>query len=212
MPDDNQQNYWQNDQTDNDVAATEPPVQQPPQTAEPAPEAALPKESDENLEEAELGDADEAFQPVSWEASEYIHHERDALWVAGFITVTAVLIALAVFILKSYTFAALLVVMAAALAIYAKRPPREIKYTLNSQGLQVDQKFYSFSDFRSFGILHDGALYSVLLFPTARFAPSTHVYFSEGDGEQIVDILASFLPAEDVQFDMIDNLMRRLRL
>lgn len=221
MNEDNQQNYWQTDQAEQPAAgqsADQQPDNPRPESENTTPEAPLkdhqnPVEDEvESEDQAEDESASEPFQPVRWEASEYIHHERDALWVIGFIVVTAGFIALAVFIFKSYTFAVLLVVMAAALAIYAKRAPKVVKYTLSAQGLHIDQKFHSFSDFRGFGVLHDGALYSVLLLPTARFAPSTHIYFSEGDGEQIVDIFASFLPAEDVRFDMVDSLMRRLRL
>ena len=178
-----------------------------------APEAEQFVDNPDSVEsETEVVQQSEAFEPVSWEASEYIHHERDTVWGIAFVAVTIVLLTLAVFVMKSYTFAALILVMAAALGIYAKRPPHVLKYELSSQGFRIGQKFYSFNDFRSFGILHDGALYSVLLFPTARFAPTSHVYFPEGNGEEIVDILASYLPMEDVHFDMVDSLLRRLRL
>lgn len=151
--------------------------------------------------------------PVNWTAQEYIHVEKNGLWYVIFALVVIGLIALDVFVLRSYTFSALVVVMAVALVIYSRRPPRTIQYTLSgNQGLYVGEKLYAFGDFKAFGLIQDGEHHSIMLLPTKRFAPGVSVYFPEEAGEQIVDILGTRLPMQTFKLDLVDTIVRTLRL
>lgn len=154
------------------------------------------------------------FEPVHWSASEYIHNEKDGLWYIIFGLVVIALIAFDVFILKSYyTFSVLVVVMAASLIIFSRRPPRMIDYTLSiNQGLYISDRLYHFNDFKAFGLIKDGNQNSIMLIPNKRFNPGVSVYFPEDVGEKIVDILGARLPMENLKLDMIDILVRKLRL
>ena len=198
MHDGDEGNYWQ----DADGEKPLHPVSQ----AAPG-QADSPDEAEPDDDSSEL-----LFDPISWEASEYIHHERDTVWFIGFVVVVIAFLALSVFLIKNYFFTALIVVMAATLFVYVRRPPRVVRYTLSQQGLNVGQKFHFFTEFRAFGVVQDGALFSVKLLPTARFGQELTVYFAENDGEEIVDILGTYLPMEDLQLDLVDLLLRRLRL
>lgn len=181
------QNYWQGDDAEGGLSpAVTPPLADPA-----APEVGA--------------------EPVSWEASEYIHHQKDFLWFAGFLAIAAVLVALSIFLIKSWTFTALIVVMAVAVIVFALRPPRTLRYTISRQGLQINEKAYSMHDFRAFGVVQDGPLYSIILIPTKRFMPSVSLYFPQELGERIVDTLGSLVPMETVKLDAIDRLVRKLR-
>lgn len=151
------------------------------------------------------------LESISWEASESIHHERDGLWYAGFIAIFSILIGVSVW-LAQWTFTILLVIMAIALLVYIKRPPRVVQYNLSDGGLQVGEVYHNFSEFRAFGILKEQGLFSIMLLPTKRFSQALTVYFAEKDGEMIVDILGSHLPMEELRVDIMDNILRRLRL
>lgn len=147
---------------------------------------------------------------ITWQASEYVHHEKDMIWFVVAAIVTVALAGIAVF-LKQWTFAVLVLVMGASLIIYGRRPPRILHYAIGSWGVSVEQKEYKYEDFRAFGILQDGALYSILLFPRKRFMPAVTMYFPDTEGEKIVDVLSSHLPAEPVELEFIDRLTRKLR-
>ncbi|MGH7196936.1 MAG: hypothetical protein ACREGJ_04210 [Candidatus Saccharimonadales bacterium] len=149
-------------------------------------------------------------EPISWEASEYIHHSKDIVWFVGFGLIVAVLIGVAIW-LASWTFLALVVVMAVAFVIFALRQPRVVHYSLTDRGVQIGEKTYDYTDFRAFGVVPDGGIYSVMLVPTKRFMPAVTMYFAEEDGEKIVDVLSVHLPMEEFNQDPIDQLMRRLR-
>ena len=148
---------------------------------------------------------------LSWEASEYIHHSKSPMWFVGFAGLMLVLLAVAYFLTHAWTFVILVVVMAVAIGVFATRPPRTLHYALTDAGIQIEQSGYHYSDFRAFGIINDGPLYSVMLIPVKRFMPAVNIYFDENDGEKIVDILGARLPMEELHLDAVDRLMRRLR-
>lgn len=188
--DDQKQNYWDNS---DGVDQFEPPL------------------SDDATQEPLLDTVDE--QPVTWTAQEYVHLDKSPVWFIAFFVIVIVLIAGDILLLKSYTFSILVVVMAIALIIYTRRPPRSLTYTLSAkQGLYVGERLYTFNDFKAFGVIKDGDHHSIMMIPTKRFAPGVSVYFPEEAGEQIVDILGQRLPMEDLKLDVIDIVVRKLRL
>lgn len=151
-------------------------------------------------------------EPIRWQASEYIHHEKNALWFVVFSIVVLGLMALAILLMQAWTFAVLIAVMAAAVIVYARRPPRILTYTLSVKGLYVGDHLYDLSEFKSFGVIHDGAEFSVMLIPIKRFLPGVTVYFPEELGEQIVDFLGARLAMQELHLDVIDKVVRKLRL
>jgi hypothetical protein len=203
MEPNNTQNQWQpEDASSNDAYPTE--VYQPEDAG--AQDAQAPAEQ---RTKAELPDE----TPVTWVAREYIHIDKGVWWYVIFITVALALIAADIFLLKSYTFSVLVVVMMVALIIYIRRPPRDIQYTLSgNQGLYVGERLYHLTDFKSCWLIKDGDNNSIMLIPVKRFAPGVSVYFPEEAGEKIVDILGQRLPMETLKLDMIDILVRKLRL
>jgi len=197
------------------MAPDEPQMQQPPveMTQDPS-EMIDPSQDYQEPDGSDPGPADLQPEegPVRWQAHEYIHHEKNALWFFLFAVVVIGLIALAIFVLQSITFAILIPVMAAALLVYSHRPPRLINYTLSRQGLHINDRLYPFSQFKSFGVIHDGDEYSVMLIPTKRFQPGVTVYFPEEAGEAIVDMLGVRLPMEELHLDAVDKIIRKLRI
>lgn len=149
---------------------------------------------------------------VHWQASEYIHRDKGFLWYVVFSIVVLALIALAILIMRAWTFAILILVMAAALIVYSRRPPRLLNYTLSRQGLHIDDKLFPFHDFKSFTIIHGDDEHSIMLVPVKRFRPGVTVYFPEESGEAIVDMLAARMPMQESKLDVIDQIIRKLRI
>jgi len=148
---------------------------------------------------------------LEWEAAEYTHHQKGPTWFLGLIGITIVLIAVAFFWTHSWTFIALLVVMAVATGVYANRQPRTLHYSLTQHGLRIDTSEYHYNDFRAFGVLNDGSSLSVVLIPIKRFMPAVTMFFPDEHGEGIVDILGARLPMEELHLDFIDVLTRKMR-
>jgi len=148
---------------------------------------------------------------LRWEASEYVHHEKGWLWFVPVIVVALAFVALDIFLIRSITFSVLVIVMAITIIVFASRPPRIMHYEISPSSIQINDKTFAFHDFRYFGIIQEGPLYSALLVPNKRFMPAVNVYFPPENGEQIVDMLGARLPMEKVHLDIIDQVTRKLR-
>jgi len=88
----------------------------------------------------------------------------------------------------------------------------KIKYTLTSKGLEEGEKLYKFEDYKSFGILQQDKNFAIVLTPRKRFSPSVTVYFPAADGEDIVDLFGLNLPMEEVKLDVLDKIVKLLRI
>lgn len=176
-----------------------------------APEAAPPA-TEQSQGEAPASEGAASSEPIRWQASEYIHREKDHIWFALFILATIALTGVAIFLIKSWSFAVLVPIMAAALFIYTRRPPRILDYTLSRHGLYINDQLFPFGEFKSFALMHGMDQYSIMLIPTKRFKPAITINFPEEAGEAIVDMLAPRLPMREVQPDVVDRIIRKLHL
>ncbi len=148
---------------------------------------------------------------ITWEAEEYVQHDRNRGWYFGLVIVSLILIAVSI-LLKWWSFAAVVVVSAVALVVYTTRPPRILKYKLDDKGLTEGGRFYSYADYKSFGILQDGTHFAIVLTPRKRFSGRVTVFFPEKQGEVIVDAFGARLPMEQVKLDFIDKAVKFLRI
>ena len=205
MQPDQPNNYWQHDSEPDKISETYTPE---PVAEDPVPSVDPGAQTSGGPQKPIVDN-----EPVHWSASEYIHQEKNGLWFVVFAVAALAFIAVDVLFLKSYTFSVLVVVMAVAVIIYSRRPPWVIEYTLSGdQGLYVGEKLYHFSEFKAFGLISDHEHHSIMLIPTKRFSPGVSVYFPEEVGEKIIDILGARLPMEMLKLDVIDVIVRKLRL
>ncbi len=148
---------------------------------------------------------------VNWEAREHIEYKKNMGWYAGLAAITVILCAIAI-LMQQWTFLLLIIVAVIALLTYTLRSPRLLHYSLSDKGLSEGNNLYLFNDFRSFGVLNENNHYSIVLMPKKRFGTRVTVYFPEAEGEQIVDVFGSKLPMEPVKLDLLDRLVRFLRI
>ena len=183
-------------------AMTEPNVQE---TTTPASD--LQTEQTEQVAPSELPQ----IAPVVWQDIEYIQHDKNPLWYVGFVIVIIILIAGAV-LLQAWTFIPLIIVMAVALVIYTHRPPRLLSYSWSAKGLTINDQLHPAGEFKSFGILQDGAHNAIVFIPVKRFRPGLTVYFPAEVGEELVDAVGAYLPMQDLHLDAFDKIIRKLRI
>lgn len=148
---------------------------------------------------------------AEWQAEEYIARDKNAGWYVGLICVGLALVAVSVWF-RWWSFTALIVVAVIALLVYSLRPPRKLHYALDNEGLVEGDKVYKYDDFKSFGVLRDGAHFAIVLTPRKRFSPAVTVYFPEASGEKIVDAFGMRLPMEEVKLDFLDKMVKFLRI
>lgn len=173
--------------------------------------------AEEALFEAEAQPVNLDQQAVSWKASEYIHHEKSSSWYFGLVGI-AILVGVVLYLLNDditsvggITSYLVLIVMTAAVMVYANRKPETLQYQLDQEALDIGDRTYLLEDFRSFSILQDGGVVSVQLAPLKRFMPPVSLYYDPQDEEAIINILASVLPHEEAELDFVDRLIRKVR-
>lgn len=151
-------------------------------------------------------------QPFSWQATEYTHQDHSSTWYIVFGSVFVVLLAIAIFAIKNITFIILLPVMATAVLLLIKKPARVINYSISPKGIYVGDRLYDYSEFKSFSITIEPTHAYITLLPTTRIGLGLTLYFSDSDGEKIVDLLGARIPMQDIKPNMIDKLARIMRL
>ena len=153
----------------------------------------------------------EVKKVITWEAEEYVVHDKKAGWYVGLVFVGLLISALAV-LFQAWTFVVVEVLSVVALFIYTMRPPKMIHYSLTEKGLSEGEKLYDYDDFKEFGILKDGRHFAIVLTPRKRFSPRVTVLFPEAQGEEIVDGFGAHLPMGEVKLDALDKLIKFLRI
>lgn len=155
-------------------------------------------------------DANEA-QEVSWAASEFIAHSKGVGWYGLLTLGTALLVTAVYFLTHDFVSIIAVFIMAAVVGITAGRKPRVIEYRLDGGGLSIGQKFYSYEEFRSFAVVDEGVVSSIMFAPLKRFMPPLTIYYDPEDEERIIDVLAKYLPLQQQPPDVIDRFARRIR-
>lgn len=148
---------------------------------------------------------------ISWEAEEYVVRDKTTWWYVGLIAVGLVLSGISVW-LQWWSFLVVVVLSIVSLIIYAMRPPRILHYTLSNKGLSEGERLYEYSEFKSFGILQENGHFAIVLTPVKRFSPRMMVYFPQSQGEEIVDAFGARLPMAEVKLDVLDKLIKFLRI
>ncbi|MCL2085454.1 hypothetical protein FWH09_00780 [Candidatus Saccharibacteria bacterium] len=145
---------------------------------------------------------------VAWSAPEYIHSQKTGFWITIVILAVLILLAISIFF-RAWSFTILIGVGIFAAIVHVTSKPRNINYSLSSESLKINDREYKLDTFRGFGVQEDKdkKAFSVVLEPTKKLAGNVIIYFPEGSGEEIVDVLGGILPMDDIKPDLIDRLL-----
>ncbi len=149
-------------------------------------------------------------EPVTWTASEYIAHHKDARWYFLLFAALVSLCGLIYFFTRDIISVVTIVIVALLYLIISKAKPKLRTYTINSQGMSIDDKFYPFHDFKSFTVTQEGAIGCINFLPLKRLLPEISIYFAPDDSARIIEMLVNNLPNDQRQERKTDRLMKRL--
>lgn len=147
---------------------------------------------------------------VSWSASEFIAHEKSLNWYIGLAAASIVIVAI-VYLWTQDIFSVVVTSIAAVLfGIVAGRKPRTVAYHLDSDGISIGERLFRYSEFKSFGVLQDGAFSSIVFMPLKRFAAPLAIYYPPEEQEKIAFVLSGYLPFAPVPTDIVDRFLRAI--
>lgn len=156
---------------------------------------------------AEIVESGDSF---SWQASEFIHHQKSASWYAVLALIAVALVAAAI-VTRQWVSIAVFATMTAAVVVYASKEPRILNYRLDSHGLTIDGKSSPYSSFKSYSVLKDTGWHMIDLDPTQRFMPRVSIIFDTDDLDRITAVLDTKMPRADREPDWIEKLTRSIR-
>lgn len=151
-------------------------------------------------------------QEVQWTASEFIAHEKSFGWYALFLLGALVLAAIIYLLTRDKVSTAVVPAVAIILLIAANRKPRVLDYAVTEHGLTIGPRTYLYMEFKSFSVMRQEAFPSIMLMPMRRFMPPISIYYDPQDEDRIVQAIAAYLPFEEHQRDLFDQLVDRLHL
>lgn len=148
---------------------------------------------------------------VEWTASEYVAHEKSIGWHLWLVA-AAVIVAALVYLITRDTISTGVVLFAAVVfAVTAARKPRVLAYRVDQGGLTIGQKYYPYSQFKSFAVLQEGAFFTLSFLPLKRFSPSVDIHVPPDNAEAIMNVLTNNLALEPRRQGLVDTLTHRIR-
>lgn len=153
----------------------------------------------------------ESTPTVTWTASEFIAHDKNFGWYALVLLATIAVGSAVYFVTKDKVSPVVIVIMGIAFSVFGARKPRVLDYAISNAGVQVGQRHYPFGLFRTFSIIEEDAVRSILFMPMKRFSLPISIYYEPADEQKIIDTLSNYLPHEDRQAGSVDRLMSKIR-
>lgn len=167
---------------------------------------------DASTETGEAGIESSAdIEPVTWTASEFIAHHKSAGWYVVLALVTIIFSGLIFWFTRDFITVGLIAVASVLFGVMASRKPRELQYQIDGSGIQVGEKLYPYSSFKSFAVVQEEGIESIWFMPLKRFMPSLSIYFAPDEKEKIANALSAALPFESRQLDPLDKLIHKIR-
>lgn len=148
---------------------------------------------------------------ISWESSEFIHHEKTMMWYVSASLIIALLGGLIYVVIRDIISPVAVVVLGALLMLGGSKKPKTRTYHVDDHGIVVGDKSYLYDEFQSFSIQMEGAIESIMLLPQKRWAMPLTLYFEPKDGQKIFDVLSSYIPFEERDKDPIDKFLQKIR-
>ena len=150
------------------------------------------------------------IQPVNWTASEFIAHHKGASWYMA-LGAGIGLLCFGIYILYQDIVSIIAIVIGVVLYLMVTSGhPRQRTYGLNNEGIQIDDKFYPYSEFKSFMVSQEGAIGCITFMPLKRLLPELSIYFAPEDGDKIFSVLANTLPNDQKKERPVDRLIKKL--
>mgnify|MGYP001574464478 FL=1 len=146
---------------------------------------------------------------LQWSALEYAARERGPYW---FLPPSAVALAFVIFgiLIRSWFFAAFVALALFVVLLYAKRPPREYRFTIAKEGVYIGETLHRFSELKSFWIIETVEPPELSLETTRRLRPYLHIPLGDMHPNRIKNALSDFLPEEKHKEFFTDQIARSI--
>lgn len=149
---------------------------------------------------------------ISWTASEFIYHEKSTTWFMGLGCATFTLALSGFFILGRDWYTLIIIMLLGIIfGVAAARKPRILQYIVDDYGLSVDQKHYTYDDFKFFSIIDDKAISSMVFIPSNRLGTSITIYVPADKIDDVSNLVSTYLPLEKHDYGYADKFLNKIK-
>ena len=108
---------------------------------------------------------------LEWQAPEYAHKEReiDFFWTIGLVSLVGVI---ATLWMHDYLFAVFIIISCFCLILFTSRPPQDIEFSIDTQGITLGKDTYSWRNIRGFDVKSGDPYMKLIIETDKRFLPT----------------------------------------
>lgn len=132
----------------------------------------------------------------SWEAPEFLEHERDLKWY-----ISAGILALGLLAYSLYTkdwfFVVVIIILIIILSHHLRVKPKIRTYGIARTGIYVDKRFYSYDQIHSFWIVYQPPVKTINILFSKGYLPPLTIQLEDQDPVLIKNILKKFIPEQE---------------
>ena len=148
---------------------------------------------------------------LSWSAPEFEKHPKPASWYAGLAAI-AILVSAIAYLINHDIITIVVVLMSAALFGYvASRDPRIMRYSVNSNGVFIGERFYAYAQFSAFTVVEQANSLTIDLVPLKRFSPMLSISYTSEIEPDLLNLVSQHLPYANHKRSLTEDLMHRIR-
>jgi hypothetical protein len=154
----------------------------------------------------------EQHPEVSWTAIEFVAHHKSPLWYLALIIATLALASFVLFLSHDKVSTVLIIIIGVIAGYAAGRKPRSLQYLLDAKGITVNRAFRAYGEFKSFAIVQEGELSSIIFMPLKRFTLPLSLSVGSADIDNVITKLSDYLPNDQTHgHDAFDKFAQRVR-
>ncbi|MBU1036833.1 hypothetical protein KKF32_02230 [Patescibacteria group bacterium] len=163
---------------------------------------------------AEKNENDHGEILAHWNFPEFAKHQRSKSW---YFWMTVIFLALLFysFMTINFLFAVIIIIAAITFFLIYRREPSQINFKINEDGIEADDRFFSYENIKNFYIIYQPPEVQYLFFEfKSVLKPRLAIPLINQNPSQISKILSEFLKEDFDKEDepLSNNLSRRLKL
>ncbi len=169
---------------------------------------AAPKKKTQQRRVDELSES-AATEWIAWEAPEFAYYEKSWLWTTAVLFVAFSLVGI-FYQMRDYSAMA---VVAAGTLVFIQQAwirPKTLRYAISSDGIQVGERAYAWSELKSFWLIESTSQPHLYLETTGRWLPTRTIYLKNVESAEVRARLAQHLPERTTQGEQASEIASRL--
>ncbi|HEY4524115.1 MAG TPA: hypothetical protein VJK04_04600 [Candidatus Paceibacterota bacterium] len=148
---------------------------------------------------------------ISWEAPEFIYHQKTVAWywVTIFITLACFLFAVWT---KNFLFAIFIVIAEILLVVWSREMPHMLEFSVTKDGVKIGKKhFYGFEELSNFSIFDTRHGSELILKRKNKISQYIKIPLNDDNIEEIQTFLLEKLMQKDYEESLPDSLFRLIK-